>query len=294
MSLERAAPRAEPASLSPAQPSDWRAALVALFAGTGLAGAALDWREGGEAVRVAGVGRCEGRPSEVLPLLTDVTGRLNLCLHGRTLGDPGAEAALVRLEAACRAQVAFEDRVIDVVSEVLASGGRQILLCRSSGALLESASAATSPLEGSGLISRAGRLSAEDPRDEFGLRQALRAAGLEGQRRRLAMASGGQRVFVEVRPVLRPPEALRPVAVVLPPRVRPPQAERCEVLQRLFGLTSAEAAIGVAIADGVRVEDIARARDVAVSTVRSQVKTVLHKAGVSRQVELVQRIAEAG
>ncbi|MCR5876270.1 hypothetical protein LRS10_20230 [Phenylobacterium sp. J426] len=293
MSVQRAITIAEAAS-SPAEP-DWRRTLAAFLVETGLAGAALEWREGGgERLALATAGACHDRPSQVLPVLSDATGRLSLALHGRLFDPRAADAALGRLEAACRAQFGFEDRVVEVVREVLASGRRRVLLCRPSGALLAPASAAALALEASGLASRGGQLSANDTQDQFLLRQALRAAGLDGHRRRLALTGDGRRVFVEVRPVLRPPEALRPVAVVLLPSPKPSHEERCEVLQRLFGLTAAEAAIGAAIADGARVEDIARSRDVAVSTVRSQVKAVLQKAGVGRQVELVQRLAEAG
>jgi DNA-binding CsgD family transcriptional regulator len=63
------------------------------------------------------------------------------------------------------------------------------------------------------------------------------------------------------------------------------------VLQGLFDLTPAEARVAAAIAEGRTVEVIAAAANVSHETVRSQLKAVLGKAGVSRQVDLVQLLA---
>jgi DNA-binding CsgD family transcriptional regulator len=63
------------------------------------------------------------------------------------------------------------------------------------------------------------------------------------------------------------------------------------VLQGLFDLTPAEARVAAAIAEGRTVEVIAAAANVSRETVRSQLKAVLGKAGVSRQVDLVQLLA---
>jgi DNA-binding CsgD family transcriptional regulator len=63
------------------------------------------------------------------------------------------------------------------------------------------------------------------------------------------------------------------------------------VLQLGFGLTVAEAEIAGLLADGLAIDAIAFKRGVTEGTVRSQVKTVFGKLGVSRQAELVARLS---
>lgn len=58
-------------------------------------------------------------------------------------------------------------------------------------------------------------------------------------------------------------------------------------LQRLFGLTTAEAETTVLLANGGSLEAIAEARGVSVDTVRTQLRRVFTKTGIHRQGELV-------
>lgn len=58
-------------------------------------------------------------------------------------------------------------------------------------------------------------------------------------------------------------------------------------LQRLFGLTPAEAEMTARLANGESLEAIAEARSVCVDTVRTQLRTVFKKTGTHRQGELV-------
>lgn len=63
------------------------------------------------------------------------------------------------------------------------------------------------------------------------------------------------------------------------------------VLQGLFDLTPAEARVARAIGDAQSVENIAELLGVSRETVRTQLKSVLAKTGVGRQVELVRLLA---
>lgn len=63
------------------------------------------------------------------------------------------------------------------------------------------------------------------------------------------------------------------------------------VLQGLFDFTPAEARVAAAIGEGQTVEAIAAAGGVSRETVRSHLKAVLAKVGVSRQVDLVRLLA---
>lgn len=66
----------------------------------------------------------------------------------------------------------------------------------------------------------------------------------------------------------------------------PVQLDSAQLDQR-YGLTPAEAAIANLLAQGLSPEDIARTNGTALTTVRSQLKKVLAKLGVSRQAEAV-------
>jgi DNA-binding CsgD family transcriptional regulator len=97
---------------------------------------------------------------------------------------------------------------------------------------------------------------------------------------------------LDVQPLPRQRLALRFDARVLVV-VRVPandEKRRTTVLRENFGLTPAEIEIALALAKGMKAEAIARARSVSVGTVRVQIKSLLAKAGVNRQVELVARL----
>jgi DNA-binding CsgD family transcriptional regulator len=65
---------------------------------------------------------------------------------------------------------------------------------------------------------------------------------------------------------------------------------KAAVLQAAFDMTSAESDIALQLCSGKTAETIAAARKVAVGTVRAQIKALLAKAGVKRQLELVARL----
>lgn len=67
---------------------------------------------------------------------------------------------------------------------------------------------------------------------------------------------------------------------------------RARLLQTVYRLTSAEADIALQLSTGKTVDAIAASRGVAVGTVRVQIKAVLAKVGVSRQMELVARLSQ--
>lgn len=69
-----------------------------------------------------------------------------------------------------------------------------------------------------------------------------------------------------------------------------PRAERLPPagqLEALYGLTPAESRVALAVAQGRGTEDIAAEGQVAVGTVRNQLKQVLSKTGTHRQAALV-------
>lgn len=65
---------------------------------------------------------------------------------------------------------------------------------------------------------------------------------------------------------------------------------RAAILQTLFGMTAAEVDIALQLCAGNTPESIAGNRGVSIGTVRAQIKALLAKAGMSRQIELVAKI----
>ena len=65
---------------------------------------------------------------------------------------------------------------------------------------------------------------------------------------------------------------------------------KAAILQAAFGMTSAESDIALQLCAGKTPENIATARKVTVGTVRAQIKALLPKTGVKRQIELVARL----
>jgi DNA-binding CsgD family transcriptional regulator len=62
------------------------------------------------------------------------------------------------------------------------------------------------------------------------------------------------------------------------------------ILQEMFGLTPAEADVAVLLTQGVAVAEIARRRQVSITTVRSQVSGLKAKTETKREADLVRRL----
>jgi DNA-binding CsgD family transcriptional regulator len=83
-----------------------------------------------------------------------------------------------------------------------------------------------------------------------------------------------------------------PRVVVVARGARGTDVRKAALLQAVYGFTPAETDIALQVARGKSAEAIAQERDVAVGTVRAQIKSVLAKLGVRRQVELVAKLNE--
>jgi DNA-binding NarL/FixJ family response regulator len=70
-------------------------------------------------------------------------------------------------------------------------------------------------------------------------------------------------------------------ALVVARELAQPLQLRRGILSDLYGLTHAEAVVAVSLAGGRTAEDVARARQVSLDTVRTQVRTVLRKANAA-------------
>jgi DNA-binding NarL/FixJ family response regulator len=85
------------------------------------------------------------------------------------------------------------------------------------------------------------------------------------------------------------------IAVLLIVRLPSEDEERiADAARALFGLTPAEARVSAGLALGRSVTGIAGEQSVSVGTVRTHVKRIFDKAGVTSQVELVSRLGRLG
>jgi DNA-binding CsgD family transcriptional regulator len=80
------------------------------------------------------------------------------------------------------------------------------------------------------------------------------------------------------------------IVVVDPARHSPSEG----ALAEFFGLSPAEARIAVALLTGKRLSDIAAASGVQVTTVRTQLRSILRKVGAKRQSDLVRILSHTG
>ncbi len=170
------------------------------------------------------------------------------------------------------------------------------------GRILETNRSAASILKTrDGLAREKGFVKASRRQENAGLQTLLADAIAQGLRTK--MGSGGE--LLVSRPSMRRPLALlvvpicseqldfgarRPVAAIF---VRDPENRlelSTERLSRLFGLTSAESRLAVALAQGQSVQNYAKANAVSENTVRWTLKNVMCKTGTRRQAELVRLI----
>jgi len=152
---------------------------------------------------------------------------------------------------------------------------------------------------GDGLKIVGGRLEASYPSDNRELRRLIKDA-FAGKR------SEGQQVLPEAMSVTRPSgevslgvviEAIpsttwaagkgQPAAVVyIRDAVGKSQASN-EVAKKLFGLTPAETALSIQLANGLSLEEAAEALNIRRNTARAHLRAIFSKTGVRRQTELV-------
>jgi DNA-binding CsgD family transcriptional regulator len=150
---------------------------------------------------------------------------------------------------------------------------------------------------GDGLRLRRGALECDDHRDTIALADALRrAAEGEGCGAVLAVSrrSGLRPFSVVVTPLLAVPGWTGPAVMVLvtdPEEAGPPPAE---VLQRIYGLTRAEARTAVAIVGADGTKDVAERLGASPATVRTHLQRVFDKTGTHRQSELVRLVLAHG
>lgn len=151
-----------------------------------------------------------------------------------------------------------------------------------------------------GVCRYGGLLDARRPEDAACLAHLVRDAalhtGFRGGCMRMTRPDGKTSLAVIVTPfppdLAHLPESSAPCALVTLVGLgtaRPPPARR---LIELFKFSKAEAELALALLEGKTAEEIAIERDVRLSTVRSQLRSILEKTGTHRQSEAVRLLSQ--
>lgn len=153
------------------------------------------------------------------------------------------------------------------------------------------------------LTNKAGRLQACWPEETKALHDAIEAAVIwraqPGPPVLRAVVVRGQDhsaapLVLDVFPLPSQPYqfTFAPRVLVVARGPRGEKARRTAILQATYALTSAEAQITGYLVEGHSAKFIAAERGVAVETVRTQIKAIMAKLGVSRQAELIVRLGK--
>lgn len=214
------------------------------------------------------------------------------------------ESLAPHARAAVRMQIALEDNGIALVKGALEGLSLAAFVCSKDGRVQALTSQAEELVRGDrGLTLRNQSLRAVRDEEDRALSGAI-ARAARGLSRPGAPAM--QALIVRGASAASAPLVLdvmplpsRSLELTCGPRVfvvvrgaRGADTRRAALLHALYGFTPAETEIALLLAQGKTTEAIAREREVAVGTVRTQIKSLLPKLGVGRQVELVAKLNE--
>ena len=126
------------------------------------------------------------------------------------------------------------------------------------------------------------------------LREHEPAGGSEPIDFQLPRPSGAPAYIISIRPLLgaMPHDAKRPVAVLFVRDRDVRGAGDARMLRDLFGLTTAEANLALALQRGVSPNDYARAHRISINTVYTHLRRIKEKTACQRLPELICRLAE--
>jgi DNA-binding CsgD family transcriptional regulator len=203
------------------------------------------------------------------------------------------------VRAAVRMQRALGENAAAVLTGSLEALSMVAFVCDGNGRVYRMTKQAESLVSrASALQLRNQRLRASSDSDDRALSAAVEAAGRGVQvsaappLSTVVVRGADAPLLLEVMPLLGAAleAVLRPLVVIIA-RGRTIEHERKgALLKSVYGLTAAEAEVALQLARGEPVEAIAQMRQVAVGTVRVQIKSLLAKLGVRRQAELVARL----
>jgi DNA-binding CsgD family transcriptional regulator len=208
------------------------------------------------------------------------------------------------IRIAVRTQLALEGHGVAVLTGAMETLAIPVFVCDRTGRVGSLTQAAeTLVTTGRGLQLKAGSLQSSLPEETRALHDAIEAAVMWRVRPgpgvvRTVVVRGRDHntapIVLDVSPLPSQPYQLTfaPRVLVVARGPRGEKARRAAVLQAAFALTSAEIQVTEYLVEGQSAEFIAAKRGVSVETVRTQIKAIMAKLGVNRQVELVVRLRE--
>lgn len=207
------------------------------------------------------------------------------------------------VRAAIRLQMSLEEQGAALLGGMLESLSIPAFLCTRSGRV-QSMTPAAEAIVASGhtLQIKVGQLTASIDVDSKALSDAIDAAAdapslASRTPRTVIVRSNHPASPALVLDVIRLPARsleFTPTAQVLivPQGAGGSNARKRLLLLSVYKLTAAETDVALLLSQGRMAESIASSRSVAIATVRAQIKSILAKLGLTRQIELVARLAQ--
>jgi DNA-binding CsgD family transcriptional regulator len=194
--------------------------------------------------------------------------------HGAA--DPFTVEDRAKLEGCCLPCLATARRIQRAAE---APFGKVVLLVDAQGRLVDRDARSHTLFDTGALAFLRGRLALRFPADDVRLARAVRTvADGDGKCVVVRLADPALRLVV-ARPA--------PIPSMVALEILGPTALPAARLRSLFGLSEAEAQLVGALVDGLTLKEIAARRGVAVTTVRSQLRSVFLKTETERQADLV-------
>jgi DNA-binding CsgD family transcriptional regulator len=173
-----------------------------------------------------------------------------------------------------------------------------VIVADSDGSVIQTNRAAERILQrGDGLVIRNGKLGALHAIDSARLEAFIAAAAMEQKtgaaigRMRIRRHDGQLPYILTVAPLGTDLSVYgRPLAMVVladPDRQSPSERD----LAAFFGLSPAESRLAVALLAGKKLGEVARDFGVQITTLRTQLSSILRKTGVTRQVDLIRLLS---
>jgi DNA-binding CsgD family transcriptional regulator len=173
-----------------------------------------------------------------------------------------------------------------------------VIVTDNTGLVIETNRAAEAIVQlGDGLLIRESRLCARRAFETARVAKLIAGAAEEnsrvaGGRMVIARSDGLPPYVLAVMPLRAEPvdDRLAMIIIVDPARYVPSEKDVAD----LFGLSPAEARVAAALMRGKSLADIAAASGVQITTVRTQLRSILRKVGVKRQFDLVRILSSTG
>lgn len=211
------------------------------------------------------------------------------------------------VRAAVRTHIALEGHGDALLSGALEAISIPAFICDGAGRVRELTPAAEAVVSGGGrgLQLRGGWLRASLPADTQALNEAIENAVSKLGRGSVAAPRNStvivRRSAQDAAPLVLDVIALphhrfgftfvpRVLVLLRGEGVNAANERRTAILRSVYGMTAAETEIALDLLAGKSPEEIATGRTASVATVRTQIKSVLTKAGARRQIELVARL----